>query len=168
MPSIAAEHSLCSHQWVLERDRGSYEVATEQMSVHQSHPRVDQRLALPPLWSMKLLFIAVTVAVIAASVVIAWLMDNRSTGSAPAVDARRGDCLTWPPGEAARAARVDCADEHLFEVADSEPIPAAEADDQQICARSVAYYLGSHYDPGGRFVVGAVRTGGRARSSGQA
>jgi hypothetical protein len=45
----------------------------------------------------------------------------------------------------------------LFEVADSEPIPPAEEDPQQICARAVGYYLGPRYDPGGRFVVGAVQ-----------
>lgn len=113
------------------------------------------------MWLMKLLFIAMAVAVVAASAAVIWQMTNRSTANAPTADARRGDCLTWPPGEPDRATKVDCAAEHLFEVADSEPIPPAGADEQQTCTRAVGYYLGPHYDPGGRFVVGAVQTGGR-------
>jgi hypothetical protein len=129
-------------------------VSTDKLPVPLPHAHL-------PLWLMKLLFIAVAVAVVVASVAVVWQMTNRSKANAPTVDARRGDCLTWPPGAPDRATRVDCAEEHLFEVADSEPIPPAGADAQQTCARTVAYYLGPHYDPGGRFVVGAVQTGGR-------
>jgi len=140
---------------------GSDESATDKLPVHHSHARVRPRRAHAPLWLMKVLFIAVAVAVVVASAAVIWQMTNRSTANAPTADARRGDCLTWPPGEPERATKVDCAEEHLFEVADSEPIPPAEADNQQTCARAVGYYLGPHYDPGGRFVVGAVPTGGR-------
>jgi hypothetical protein len=143
------------------RQRRSDEVSTEQVPVHHSHARVHQRRAHPPLWLIKLLFAVVAVAVVVASVAVVWQMTNRSKATAPTADARRGDCLSWPPGAPERATRVDCADEHLFEVADSEPIPAAEAEQQQTCARAVDYYLGPRYDPGGRFVVGAVQTGGR-------
>jgi hypothetical protein len=110
---------------------------------------------------MRLLFIAVAVAVVAVSAVVGWQMANRSNANAPTADTRRGDCLTWPPGQPEPATKVDCAEEHVFEVADSEPIPAAGADVQQTCARAVGYYLGAHYDPGGRFVTGAVQTAGR-------
>jgi hypothetical protein len=110
---------------------------------------------------MRVLFIAVAVVVVAASVAVVWQMTHRSNDNAPTAGARRGDCLTWPPGEPERATKVDCAQEHLFEVADSEPIPRAGTDNQQTCTRAVGYYLGSHYDPGGRFVVGAVQADGR-------
>jgi hypothetical protein len=61
---------------------------------------------------------------------------------------------------------VNCADEHLFEVADAKAIdvstgpgnPGADARFQQICADAVARYLGPRYDPGGRFVVGMMWT----------
>jgi hypothetical protein len=141
--------------------RGSGEVSTDKLPVHHSHARARPRRPHLPLWSMRLLFIAVAVAVVAASAVVVWQMTNRSNPNAPTADARRGDCLDWPPGEPERATKVHCADEHLFEVADSEPIPAAGADAKQICAQAVSYYLGPQYDPGGRFVVGAVQTAGR-------
>ena len=141
---------------------GSDEVSTDKLPVHHSHARVKPRRRVRlPLWGMKFLFIAVAIAVVVASVALIWQMTTRSAGNTPTADARRGDCLTWPPGESDRATKVDCSDEHLFEVADSEPIPAAGVDDQQTCTRAVGYYLGPHYDPGGRFVVGAVQTGGR-------
>lgn len=140
---------------------GSDEVSTDKLPVHHSHARARPRRVHFPLWSMRLFFIAVAVAVVVASVAVIWQMTHRSNSHAPTADARRGDCLTWPPGEPERATKVDCAEEHLFEVADSEPIPPAGADGQQTCARAVGYYLGPHYDPGGRFVVGAVQTGGR-------
>jgi hypothetical protein len=141
--------------------RGSDEVSTDKLPVHHSHARVRPRRAHLPFWSMRLVFIAVAVVVVAASGAIVWQMTNRSNGNAPTADARRGDCLTWPPGEPEGATKVDCAEEHLFEVADSEPLPGAGSDSQETCARAVGYYLGPHYDPGGRFVVGAVQTGGR-------
>ncbi|AGB21193.1 hypothetical protein Mycsm_00753 [Mycobacterium sp. JS623] len=140
--------------------RGSDEVSTDKLPVHHSRACARPRRTPLPLWSMRVLFITVAVAVVAASAVVVWQMTNRSNANAPTAEVRRGDCLTWPPGQPEHATKVDCADEHLFEVADSEPIPAAGADDQQTCARAVGYYLGPHYDPGGRFVAGAVQTAG--------
>src|SRR5437899_10596906 len=119
----------------------------------------ERRRAHAPLWWYMRLFIVVSSADVVWSVEVAWQMSHRSATHMPTADARRGDCLTWPPGAQESATHVDCADEHLFEVADSEPIPAAEADRQQVCARAVDYYLGPGYDPGGRVVVGLVQTG---------
>jgi hypothetical protein len=119
---------------------------------------------------MKLLFVFVTVAAVAASIAVVLHISDRSAASAPTVDAHRGDCLTWPPGAAERAMPVDCADEHLFEVADSQAMdttmdigtdagnPAADVRFQQTCTQAVARYLGPRYDPGGRFVVGMMWT----------
>ena len=170
LPSIAIEHRLCSHQWVLVQKRWSDEAATELLSVRESREYVDERLAHPPFWLMKLLFVVGTLAAVAASVAVGLQMSNRSAVTARVVDALRGgDCLTWPPGAPERATQVDCTDEHLFEVADSEATqissapgdPAAEVARQKTCAQAVARYLGPRYDPGGRFVVGDVWTPGR-------
>ncbi|HTI73566.1 MAG TPA: septum formation family protein [Mycobacterium sp.] len=129
------------------------EAKTEAMPVHESHKHAAQRRAGPPMWLTKVLFIGVAVAVVVASVVVALQMTNRSTGTAPAADAQRGNCLTWPPGAPERATQVDCAGDHLFEVAGSD----AKSED---CARVVTDYLGTRYDANGRFVVGTLQTGG--------
>jgi hypothetical protein len=113
------------------------------------------------MWLIKILFAVMAVAVVVASVAVVWQMTNRSKATAPTADARPGDCLTWPTGDTQRAARVDCTDDHLFEVAGSGPAPAAQAEQQQTCARAVADYLGPRYDPGGRFVIGAMPITGR-------
>jgi hypothetical protein len=121
----------------------------------------------PSMRLMKLLFVAVTVAAVGASVALALHIGDRSTASVPTtINARRGDCLNWQPGAPERAVLVDCALGHLFEVADSEALendsdpgnPAAAAEYQQTCAGAVARYLGPRYDPAGRFVVGMVWT----------
>jgi hypothetical protein len=166
LPGIAVEHSLCSHQCVLVANRWSDEAPAELLVAGESREYEDERLAYPSLRLMKLLFVVVTVAAIAASVAVVLHISDQSLASATAVDAHRGDCLTWPPGAAERAVQVDCADEHLFEVADSEAVdistdpgnPAADVRFQQTCAQAVARYLGPRYDPGGRFVVGMMWT----------
>jgi hypothetical protein len=120
----------------------------------------------PSMRLMKLLFVAVTVAAVVASVAVVLLIGDRPIASAPTFDAHRGDCLNWQPGAPERAVLVDCAFGHLFEVADSEALerdsdpgnPAAAAEYQQTCAAAVARYLGARYDPAGRFVVGMVLT----------
>src|SRR5438445_13754085 len=94
--AIAAEHSLCSYQWMSERQHWSDEVVTEQLPVRDSRQHAQHRRAHAPLWSMKLLFIVVTVAVVVVSVAVAWQMSHRSATHMPTADARRGDCLTWP------------------------------------------------------------------------
>jgi hypothetical protein len=137
------------------------EVSTERLPVHDSRQHAQHRRARAPLWSMRLMFIVVAVAVVVASVAVAWQINRRSASHMATADALPGDCLTWPRGAPESATHVDCAEDHLFEVADSEPIPADETDRQQVCARAVDYYLGAGYDPGGRFVVGAVQTGER-------
>jgi Septum formation len=91
--------------------------------------------------------VGVTVAALAASVAIVLHISDQSVASATAVDAHRGDCLTWPPGAAERAVQVDCADAHLFEVADSEAVDIS-TDPWQSCSR--------------RPVPADLRAGGRA------
>jgi hypothetical protein len=137
------------------------EVSTDRLQVRDSRHHAHHRRGHPPMRSMRFLFIGVTVALVVVSVAVAWQMRHRSASNDLGPVALRGDCLIWQPGEPERATHVDCADEHLFEVADSEPIPPADADRQEICARAVGYYLGPRYDPGGRFVVGAVQAGER-------
>jgi hypothetical protein len=128
----------------------------------------DQRLGYPSLRLMRLLLVFITLAAIAASVAVVLQMRDRSAASTPTADAHTGDCLTWPPGVPERAVITDCADDHVFEVADSQAVetnsvPATSSSDvefrqkfQQMCAQAVGRYLGPRYDPGGRFVVGAV------------
>ncbi len=139
--------------------RWSDDVYTEPLTApepleYDDHP-ADQSMRL-----MKLLFVAVTVAALAASVAVVMHIGDQSAATTPTVDAHPGDCLTWPPGAPERAMVVDCADEHLFEVADSETMntSASDVEYQQTCARAVERHLGHRYDPGGRFVVGMVWT----------
>lgn len=151
---------------MLVANRWSDEPPTELLAAGESLEYENERPAYPSLRLMKLLFVVVTVAAIAASVAVVLHISDQSVASATAVDAHRGDCLTWPPGAAERAVQVDCAGEHLFEVADSEAVdtstdpgnPAADVRFQQTCAQAVARYLGPRYDPGGRFVVGMMWT----------
>ncbi len=144
------------------RQRWPDDVSTELLPVRESREHVDDRRARPPLWLVKVLLIAAAVAAIAASVVVAIQMTNRSPVSTPVSGAVRGDCLTWPPGEPEQAKQVDCAAEHVFEVVDSQASnSASEAERQQTCTQAVTRDLGPRYDPGGRFVVGTVETSGR-------
>lgn len=166
LPSIAVEHWLCSHHWVLVANPWSDEASTELLTAGEAWEYDDERPAYPSLRLMKLLFVVVTVVAVAASVAVVMHISDQSVASAPTLDAHPGDCLTWPAGAAERAMQVNCADEHLFEVADSTPIdvstdpgnPGADARFQQTCAQAVAGYLGPRYDPGGRFVVGMMWT----------
>jgi predicted heme/steroid binding protein len=139
--------------------RWSDDAHTEPFTAPES-PEFDDRHADQSMRLMKLLFVAVTVAALAASVAVVMHIGDQSAASAPTVDAHPGDCLTWPPGAPERAMLVDCADEHLFEVADSETMDASAGDVefQKTCARAVERHLGHRYDPGGRFVVGMVWT----------
>jgi hypothetical protein len=151
-----------SDQRVSLRQRWSDDASTEVLPAHESREHAGHRRADPPMWWMRVLLIVVTVAALAASVFVVFQMNHRSGANAPSADAARGNCLSWPPGEPEHARVVECGDEHLFEVAGSEAGDAADAAGrQQACARAVASYLGPRYDPGGRFVVGAVSTPGR-------
>ncbi|PXX09292.1 putative regulator of septum formation [Mycolicibacterium moriokaense] len=139
--------------------RWSDDVYTEPLMSHES-AEYDDFQPYQSMRLMKLLFVAVTVAALSASVAVVMHIGDRSAASAPTVDAHPGDCLTWPPGAPERAMRVDCADEHLFEVADAATMntSATDIEFQQTCARAVERHLGSRYDPAGRFVVGMVWT----------
>jgi putative regulator of septum formation len=73
-----------------------------------------------------------------------------------AVDnARSGDCLSWPKDSPGEARAVSCAVAHLFEVASSVDM----RDSQQPCQLAVQRYLGSRYDPDGRFTIGVLWSG---------
>jgi hypothetical protein len=155
---------------VLAAKRWSDEAPSELLAAGESWEYDDERLGYPSLRLMKLLLVVVTIAAVVASVAVVLHISDRSAASAPTVDAHPGDCLIWPPGAAERAMQVDCADEHLFEVADSQAMDkamdigtdpgntAADVRFQQTCAQAVARYLGPRYDPGGRFVVGMMWT----------
>ncbi|MFD4369072.1 septum formation family protein [Rhodococcus sp. NPDC058521] len=89
-----------------------------------------------------------------------------------------GDCLEWTPSEDPQedrqdVARVDCADEHRFEVAaplDLSTYPGAEFGPgarypgalrfaslrDEHCVASVNSYLGAKFDPYGKFSVGLM------------
>jgi hypothetical protein len=139
--------------------RWSDDAYTEPFTAQES-PEYDDHQAYQSMRRMKLLFVAVTVAAVAASVAVVMHIRDRSGASTPTVDAHPGDCLTWPPGVSERAMLVDCADEHLFEVADSETMntSATDVEIKQTCASAVERHLGHRYDPDGRFVVGMVWT----------
>jgi hypothetical protein len=144
--------------------RWSDEAVTDALPVAELSEYDEEPIFYPSLRLMKFLFVVVTLAAIVASVAVARHMAVRPTASAPTVEAQRGDCLTWPPGAPERPVKVACADEHLFEIADSIATPTtskpgdAEAGFKQTCAQAVTGYLGPRYDPGGRFVVGMLLT----------
>lgn len=77
--------------------------------------------------------------------------------------AHAGSCLTWQPEPPQRPAFVQCSTPHLFEVVNS-----VEGDgDQESCAVSGRRYLGTRYDPNGRFAYGLLRSVGPEGSGGR-
>ncbi|WP_167838104.1 septum formation family protein, partial [Mycolicibacterium sp. NCC-Tsukiji] len=75
--------------------------------------------------------------------------------------ANAGSCLTWQPEPPQRPAFVQCSSPHLFEVVNAVPGDG----DQESCAVSGRRYLGSHYDPNGRFAYGLLRSVGEGSGS---
>lgn len=92
---------------------------------------------------------------------------------------KRGDCLNWPGRNPDAAQIVDCKDNHRFEVAQSvdmrtfpgseygpgAPPPSVERIkqiSQEQCTPSVRNYLGSRYDPNGKFTIGLLWSGEKA------
>jgi hypothetical protein len=113
----------------------------------------------------RLPLILVGIVIVATSAVIAFRMDDHgATARGPATRAASGECLTWPSGEADRAVAVDCNGDHLFEVAEAVDIDAVDASGadrlqqifEQVCPPAIDRYLGSHFDPKGRFGIGMV------------
>lgn len=93
--------------------------------------------------------------------------------------ATSGDCLSWPERTPDDAEVVDCTDEHRFEVAESidmrtfpgseygpDAAPPSQARIQQIsqeqCGAAIRQYLGSKFDPNGKFTVSLLWSGDRA------
>ena len=123
-----------------------------------------------PRFRMLMLLTVVAAITVAGSIAIALQLDDHesATARALATHATSGDCLTWPSGEPDRPAAVDCRGDHRFEVADAVEIdtltdpsgadPAAHLDRvfRDVCPAAVNRYLGSRFDPEGRFGVGLV------------
>jgi hypothetical protein len=117
---------------------------------------------------MLMLLIVVAAITVASSIAIALQLDDHesATARALATHATSGDCLTWPSGEPDRPAAVDCRGDHRFEVADAVEIdtladgtdPAAHLDRvfRDACPAAVNRYVGSRFDPEGKFGVGMV------------
>lgn len=99
--------------------------------------------------------------------------------------AKSGDCLNWPERTPDAAQVVDCTDEHRFEVSEAidmrtfpgseygpDAAPPSPARIQQIsseqCQASARQYLGTKYDPNGKFSVSLLWSGDKAwRQSGE-
>jgi hypothetical protein len=123
-----------------------------------------------PRFRMLMLLIVVAAITVAGSIAIALQLDEHesATARALATHATSGDCLTWPSGEPDRPAAVDCRGDHRFEVADAVEIdtltdasgadPAAHLDRvfRDVCPPAINRYLGSRFDPDGKFGVGMV------------
>lgn len=90
--------------------------------------------------------------------------------------AQAGDCLTWSDPKTLDLTKVNCADQHLFEVTaaiDLSKYPGREfgpgsafPDSLRFgelrdahCAPAAAAYLGGQFDPRGRYVVGMINPG---------
>lgn len=69
--------------------------------------------------------------------------------------AQSGNCLTWPENAPDRPSFVLCRDDHLFEVAESVDMRRF----QEPCELTVRRYLGTRYDPDGKFTVGVLWPG---------
>jgi Septum formation len=78
-----------------------------------------------------------------------------STPSDAFVNARGGDCLSWPKDSPDNAHFVHCDAEHLFEVAEAVDM----RNSQQPCQLAIQRYLGTRYDPNGKFTIGVLWPG---------
>jgi hypothetical protein len=93
--------------------------------------------------------------------------------------AKSGTCLNWPEQVPDAAQVVDCSAEHRFEVAETidmrtfpgteyGPTAAPPSEDrikqisQEQCQAAARQYLGTKYDPNGRFSVSLVWSGDKA------
>ncbi|WP_278314029.1 septum formation family protein [Lolliginicoccus levis] len=87
-----------------------------------------------------------------------------------------GDCLSWSAPDAADLATVDCSEEHRFEVTaaiDLSTFPGSEFGPgagfptelrfselrQQLCEPATEDYLGSRFDPRGRYSINLINPG---------
>lgn len=110
---------------------------------------------------------------------------DHATGGALAVTARgndtfehvkNGDCLNWPGPDPDGAHIVPCSEEHRFEVAeaiDMRTFPGSEYGpnaapptkdrigqiSQEQCTPALRSYLGSKFDPNGKFTIGLLWSG---------
>lgn len=93
--------------------------------------------------------------------------------------AQSGDCLNWPDNTPDAATIVSCDEDHRFEVAESvdmrtfpgseygpDAAPPSEARIRQIsqeqCQVAVRRYLGTRFDPEGKFIVSMLWSGEKA------
>ncbi|WP_225443538.1 septum formation family protein [Lolliginicoccus lacisalsi] len=87
-----------------------------------------------------------------------------------------GDCLAWSAPDAADLAKVDCSEEHRFEVTaaiDLSTFPGSEFGQDagfptelrfselrgQLCEPATKDYLGSRFDPRGRYSINLINPG---------
>lgn len=95
-----------------------------------------------------------------------------------------GDCLTWPADNPGKPSKVDCAQQHYFEVAgviDTSAYPGTEFSSNapwpgtdwfstfrdEHCPTAVSAYLGGKLDPQGRFSVGLMYPSAEQWSDGE-
>lgn len=95
-----------------------------------------------------------------------------------------GECLTWAAADAGDLAKVDCGQEHLFEVAatiDLSNYPGREFGPSgpypgelrfgelrsEFCVAAVRGYLGTRYDPYGKFSVNLINPGAKGWAAGE-
>ncbi|GGC64688.1 hypothetical protein GCM10011410_16550 [Hoyosella rhizosphaerae] len=87
-----------------------------------------------------------------------------------------GECLHWSSPDASDLTKVDCADEHRFEVGavvDLSSFPGSEFGPEaeypteirfselrtEICEPAVTRYMGARYDPRGRYSINLINPG---------
>lgn len=90
--------------------------------------------------------------------------------------AQAGDCLTWNKPDATDLGKTDCTQDHLFEVAAAVDLSRYPGNEfapgsrfpgvlrfselkEEHCVPAVRTYLGSRFDPNGKFSVGLINPG---------
>lgn len=115
-----------------------------------------------------------------------WPMGATGAGSTsetpvnPVLASQAGDCLNWAKTDLTDVVKVDCEQQHLFEVTGVADISAAHGPDapfpddaqwQQIsleqCAKLTLDYLGGKFDPFGKYTVGPLNPGERLWGAGE-
>jgi hypothetical protein len=98
----------------------------------------------------------------------------------PVLASQAGDCLNWTKKDLTDVAKVDCGQQHLFEVTGVADISAAHGKDapfpddaqwqqisQEQCAQVTLGYLDNRFDPFGKYTVGPLNPGERLWREGE-
>lgn len=123
---------------------------------------------------------------LALSTFTSWPVGSGGFGGAgtttvnPVLAAQAGDCLNWTKKDLTDVAKVDCAQQHLFEVTGVVDISAAHGADapfpddaqwqrisQEQCAQVSLTYLEGRFDPFGKYTVGPLNPGERLWGEGE-